>query len=134
MPIDGSRKATGREPMRQASQAMVELASEQWRLDQQVARALASMDPFEAERFASSYAWYQRVIAAVIDEAGLRAVDLTGAAYDVGMAVTPLNLDDFPPHQGATYRISQMVEPIIMEHGAVRKTGTVMLTEDLEAL
>ena len=30
------------------------------------------------------------------------------------------------------FRIAQMVEPIVMEHGKVRKTGTAMLAEDLE--
>ena len=124
----------GDDSLPRASQALVELASESWRLDRQVARALASMDPFEAERFASSYAWYQRVVATVLDEAGLRAVDVTGTAYDVGMAVTPLNLDDFPRYQDGAYRVAEMIEPIIMEHGSVRKMGTVMLSEDLEAL
>lgn len=112
---------------RGATRALVELAAESWRLDQAVANALMAMEPFEAERFANQYAWYRRIVADVLDEVGLRAVDLTGRDYDVGMAVSPLNLEDVASPDGAGCRIAQMVEPIVMEGAAVRKTGSVML-------
>ena len=117
-----------------AAQSLVDLASESWRFRQTLESCMNCMDPLDADRLANRYAWYSRKVQAVLDEAGLTAVDLTGEPYDPGMAVTPLNLEDFPQRPDAAFRIAQMVEPIIMENGAVRKTGSVMLSEDTEAL
>ncbi len=117
---------------REASQALVDLASESWRLAQQVRRAVPAMEPMAAERFMSQFEWYMRKVHAVLDEAGLRAVDLTGEKYTVGLAVTPLNLEDFPESVDMRFRIAQMVEPVIMENNRLRKPGTVMLSEELE--
>lgn len=116
-----------------ASQALVELASESWRFHQVMQRSIASMDPFDAQRLANHYTWYQRIVQNVLDEAGLHVVDLTGERYDVGMAVTPLNLEDFPEDARSSYYIAQMVEPIVMQDGSVMKHGTAMLGEELEA-
>jgi hypothetical protein len=57
----------------------------------------------------------------------LDVVDLTGKPYDVGMAATPLNLKDFPRALAGDLVVAQMVEPIVMERGSVRKPGTMML-------
>lgn len=116
-----------------ASSALVELASESWRFHQIMQRSIGKMDPFDAQRLANHYAWYQRIVQSVLDEAGLHVVDLTGERYDVGMAITPLNLEDFPEGTKSSYYIAQMVEPIVMQDGTVRKHGTAMLGEELEA-
>lgn len=131
--LTGKKKSSPPAPGK-ASQPLVDLASESWRFSQTLSGCLSCMDPLDADRLANRYAWYSRKVQAVLEEAGLTAVDLTGQIYDAGMAVTPLNLEDFPPHAGAAFRIAQMVEPIIMENGTVRKTGSVMLSEDTEAL
>lgn len=122
------------EPQRDncCSQAMADLATESWRLEQAVQRAVFQMDPMEANRFLNQFEWYRRVLRTALAEVGLRVVDVTGEPYQVGMAVTPLNLEDFPDDPEIRFRIAQMVEPIVMEHGKVRKTGTAMLAEDLE--
>ena len=91
-----------------------------------------NMDIMDADRFLNQYDWFARKIQAVTQEAGLWTVDLTGQMYEPGMAVSPLNLEDFPDDPAIRFRIAQMVEPIVMEHGKVRKTGTAMLAEDLE--
>ena len=115
-----------------APQSMVDFASENWRILQTIQRSVYSMDAMDAERLLNQFEWYQRKVFIMLEEAGLHVVDLTGQVYDVGMAVSPLNLEDFPEHPDAVYRIEQMVEPIVMEHGKVRKTGTVMLKEIME--
>lgn len=116
------------------SQAMVDFASETWRFRQTAERCFYSMDPEDGERFINQYQWYLRKIQAVLDESGLRIIDLTGQIYDIGMAVTPLNLEDFPERPDAVFRIAQMVEPIIIENGKVRKSGAVMLSEEMDEL
>lgn len=114
-----------------ASQAMVDFAAENWKLNQGLERAVLEMEPMAAERFLNQFEWYQRKVQAMLDEAGLNIVDLTGMEYSAGMAVSPLNLEDFPNRPDAVFRIAQMVDPIIMQNGQVRKTGTVMLSEEI---
>lgn len=115
-----------------APQTMVEFASENWKLVRTLDRYIQGMDPLDAERFLNQFAWYQRKAQEMLDEAGLSAVDLTGMKYNTGMAVSPLNLEDFPNRPDAAYRVAQMVDPIIMENGHVRKAGTVMLSEEID--
>lgn len=115
-----------------APQTMVEFASENWKLVRTLDRYIQGMDPLDAERFLNQFAWYQRKAQEMLDEAGLSAVDLTGMKYNTGMAVSPLNLEDFPDRPDAAYRVAQMVDPIIMENGHVRKAGTVMLSEEID--
>lgn len=126
-------KGSPREEAPSASQALVDFASENWRLLRTVERLVRDMDPFEADRFLNQFMWYQRKVQAVLDEAELSVVDLTGRPYNTGMAVSPLNLDDFPNRPDAVFTVAQMVEPIVMEKGRVRKTGTVMLGEEMDA-
>ncbi len=127
---DGSRHTPDKEA--NASQALVDLAVETWRLERSVRRAVPGMDPIEADRFLNQFEWYLRKVNAVLSENGLRAVDLTGEEYTVGQAVTPLNLEDFPEGMPLRFRIAQMADPIVMENGRVRKTGTVLLEAETE--
>ena len=115
-----------------ASQNLVDLALETWRFRQTAERCLFGMDPLDAERFSNGFEWYLRTVRAVLDEAGLSVIDLTGKPYDQGMAVTPLNLEDFYADAGLPLTVAQMVEPIIMENGAVRRAGSVLLREETE--
>ena len=45
--------------------------------------------------------------------------------YDPGMAVTPLNIDEFDVQDQLF--VLQTIEPIVMQDGIVRKSGTVLL-------
>ena len=108
-----------------ATQAMADLATEAWRFSRVAERCAMNMDIMDADRFLNQYDWFARKIQAVTQEAGLWTVDLTGQVYEPGMAVSPLNLEDFP--EGTPLVIAQMVEPVLMENGNVRKMGTAML-------
>ena len=108
-----------------ATQALADLATEAWRFGKVAMRSAEEMDVMDADRFLNQYDWFARKIQAVMEEAGLWTVDLTGQLYEPGMAVTPLNLEDFP--EGTPLVIVQMVEPVLMENGKVRKMGTAML-------
>ena len=117
-----------------ATQAMVDFAAENWKLNQALERYVQGMDPMDAERFLNQFEWYQRKVLAVLNETGLSIVDLTGMEYNTGMAVSPLNLEDFPNCSDIVFRIAQMVDPIIMENGHLRKAGTVMLSEEIDEI
>ena len=130
--FDRHKPETGGRPAGTASQALADLALETWRFRQTAERCLPGMDPMDAERFANGFEWYLRKVQAVLDEAGLSAVDLTGRPYDPGLAATPLNLEDFREDAGLPLVIMQTVEPVIMENGSVRRAGKVLLGEETE--
>jgi hypothetical protein len=52
-------------------------------------------------------------------------VNLEGQPYDVGMAVSALNLSDFSPDDALV--VEQMLEPVIMGSEGLLKGGTVIL-------
>lgn len=104
--------------------SLLDMAVEVWRLDRTMERVLQRMDSMDAERFASQYRWFRKKVDAVLTEGKLRIVDLTGKPYDIGMAVHPLNLDEF---DGEELMVAQMIEPIIMSEGNVVQAGTVLL-------
>ena len=60
-----------------------------------------------------------------MDDSGLSVISVDGQPYDPGMAVTPLNLEDFEADD--VLYVEQTMEPIIMEGDTVIKTGTVLL-------
>lgn len=105
-------------------QALIDIAVETWRLDQVIEKAVLGMEPITAERFLSQYRWFQKKVGGALAQAGLQAVDLTGQAYSVGMAATPLNADEFDDDE---LEVAQMIEPIIMCDGRVMRAGSMML-------
>lgn len=106
-------------------QSVMDIASEAWRFHGVFERMLSKMDPMQAERYANQYAWFLKKVDAALVGAGLRMVSVEGQPFDPGMAVTPLNIDDFDA-QDELY-VQQMIQPILMEGDAVRRMGVVML-------
>lgn len=107
-----------------SGRSLAEIAVESWRLDQTVERVLLRMEPMDAERFASQYRWFRKKVDGALADAKMRIVDLTGQPYSVGVAATPLNLDEF---DGEELIVAQMVEPIVLFDGKVVHTGTLIL-------
>ena len=64
-------------------------------------------------------------IAAAEEKAGMKLINLEGQMFDPGMAVTPLNLDEFDADEPLL--VQRMIEPIVMKDGRVCRTGTAML-------
>ena len=88
-------------------------------------KAISKLDLEEQSKYMSQFAWFSKKVTKAVEESGLRIVSLEGQAYDPGMAVTPLNIDDFEVED--ELKIVQMIEPIIMQEDTVLKTGTVLL-------
>ena len=106
-------------------QSLSEIAVEAWRFQGVFGRMLAQVEPHRAERYANQYAYFQKKVTASLEAAGLRMVSLEGQPFDPGMAVTPINIDDFDTDEGLV--IAQMIEPILMEGVSVRRAGAVLL-------
>ena len=106
--------------------ALVGLAVEAWRSCQVFRSVAAKLSVEDEARAQGRWSWSRRKLDEHLEGVGLRIVELApGEPFDVGMAVTPLNVEDFDVHDELC--IEQMIEPIIMEDGTVAKTGTVIL-------
>lgn len=105
--------------------SLISIASELFRFQQVFSKAISKLELDEQSKYSSQFAWFSKKVLKAIDEANLRIVDVTGQPYDPGMAVTPLNIEDFEPDD--ILYIKQMMEPIIMNGDTVVKTGTVIL-------
>lgn len=106
--------------------SLTKIAVEAWRLEHLLQRLLLSLDVKEQSRYTSKLRWFVKSTYASLTESGLSLVDYEGHAYDSGIPVSPINLDDFS-EEDVLY-ISQMIEPVIVDlNGCVVHTGTVSL-------
>lgn len=104
---------------------LVSIASEMFRFKRVFAKAISKLDVDEQTKYNSQFAWFSKRVAKALDDSGLRIIDLDGQLYDPGMAVTPLNIEEFETDD--VLYVAQTMEPIIMQNDAVVKTGTVLL-------
>ena len=105
--------------------SLISIASELFRFQRVFEKAVGKLDIDERNKYLSQYAWFSKKVYKAMDEADLKIINLEGQLYDPGMAVTPLNIDEF---NGDDSRyILQTIEPIIIQGDCVHKTGTVIL-------
>ena len=105
--------------------SILDISVEAFRFKRVFMRAISKLDADAQNKYISQYAWFSKRVDKAVENAGLRVVDLTGQVFDPGMAVTPLNIEDFEAED--QLYVEQMMEPIIMEGDRIKKTGTVML-------
>ena len=101
------------------------IASETFRLKSVFDKAVSRLDIAEQNKYQSQFAWFTKKVDSALKNAEISLVNLEGQLYDPGMAVTPLNLEDFDTDESLI--IVQMIEPIVMKSGSIYKTGTVIL-------
>ena len=106
-------------------QPFLDLAVDSWRFGKLFLRVLDKLDPTEASRYANQLRYFHKRLADSLELAGLWVVSLEGQPYDVGMAASPLNIEDFATDD--VLIVEQMVEPLLMGHHGVVKPGTVLL-------
>lgn len=110
--------------------AIIEMAVEAWRFRRVFEKAMSRLEAGESSRYIGQFNWFIKKVEAALRIAGMRIVDVEGQPYDIGMALSPLNIDDFDPDD--RLYIEQMIEPIIMDDNNVLKTGTAMLGRIVE--
>jgi hypothetical protein len=98
---------------------LVDLAVEAWRLDRWLARH-GQDQTTAAARFAS------RRIADALSGLELEAIDLTGQAYDPGLALELLGTVDDGALPAGTVLIDEMVAPLCLWQGRVVRQGQVI--------
>ena len=105
--------------------SLISIASELFRFQKVFEKAISKLDIDERNKYVSQYAWFSKKVYKALDEANLKLLNIEGQLYDPGMAVTPLNIDDFDADD--QLYVLQTIEPIIMQDDKVFKTGTVIL-------
>ena len=105
--------------------AIIEMAVEAWRFRRVFDKAMSKLEAGESSRYIGQFNWFIKKVESALKTAGMRIVDVEGQPYDIGMALSPLNIDDFDADD--QLYVEQMIEPIIMDDEKVLKTGTAML-------
>lgn len=104
---------------------LIVIATELFRVQRVFNKAMSKLDVDEQTKYNSQFAWFSKRVSKALDDSGLRIIDLAGQLYDPGMAVTPLNIEEFETDD--VLYVAQTMEPIIMQNDVVVKTGTVLL-------
>ena len=104
---------------------LLTIASELFRFQRVFEKAVSKLEIDEQGKYMSQFLWFSKKVSKALDEADLKLVNLEGQPYDPGMAVTPLNIDEFEIED--RLYVDQTIEPIIMQQDKVIKTGTVIL-------
>jgi hypothetical protein len=105
--------------------ALIELSVESWRFQKLFGKALAKLDVADANRFLNQHRFFLRKIDDSLGGAGIRLVNIEGQPYEVGAAVTALNIGDFAADDRLV--VDQMIEPVVMGESGLLRMGTVML-------
>lgn len=104
---------------------LISIASELFRFQRVYTRAIAKLNTDEQKKYIGQFSWFSKQVTKALNNANITIVNPEGERYDVGMAVTPLNLDEISSDENLY--IIQTVEPIVMCDSSVVKTGTVIL-------
>ena len=107
------------------TQSVINMAVESWRIGRVFERMLMKLDIGDQTRYKNQFHWFIKKIEDALEKSGLRIVNIEGHPFDPGMAVKPLNIEEF--NENDVLMIDQMLEPIIMGKEGLMKTGTVIL-------
>ena len=119
-----------KEALERMTDSLVTIAAELFRFQKNMEKAFDTLPLSEQEKYRSQYTWFAKRVNKALEEADLHIRDLKGQPYDTGMAVTPLNLEEFDP--GDTLYIDQMIVPVVMQGDKVYRSGTVLLRRENE--
>lgn len=109
----------------QIEKSLIDIAIESWRFSKLFGRVITKLDAGEANRYVNQVRYFQKKVEDSLNSTGLKLVNVEGHPFDPGMAVSPLNIEDFAADENLI--VDQMVEPIIMCPDGIKKHGTVML-------
>ena len=104
---------------------IIDMAVEAWRFRRVFDKAMSKLEAGESTRYIGQFNWFIKKVESALKTAGMRIVNVEGQPYDIGMALSPLNIDDFEAED--RLYVEQMIEPIIMDDEKVLKTGTAIL-------
>jgi hypothetical protein len=105
---------------------IISMAVESWRFSQTFERLVKKLDAGEQNRYVSQLNWFIKKINEALEKVDLKFVELEGHPFDIGMAATPLNIEEFDAEKD-TLVVDKMLEPTIMGKDGLVRTGTITL-------
>ena len=106
---------------------IIRIVTENWRLMKLFIKVITKLDATETTRYLNQVRYFQKTINDSLNEAGMKLVNLEGQLFDIGMAANPLNIDEF--NTDDILIVSQMIEPLIMKDGIIRKQAIINLAK-----
>lgn len=104
---------------------IADMAVEIWRIRKVFERVILKLDAGEQNRYKSHFQWFIKRVEESLRQGGIKMVNIEGQPFDVGMAATPVNIEEFDAND--TLVVDQMIEPIIMSKECLVRTGTMTL-------
>ena len=101
--------------------ALADLAAESWRFAEECRRLAQRLDAATQRRFESKLAYFSKRLESCLATAGWSFVNLEGQAFELGIAASGINVEDYHPDE--TLVIDQMLEPVIVGPDGVLRTG-----------
>lgn len=105
--------------------SLITIATESFRFQKTFEKVIQQIGFEESRKYQNQLNYYAKRVSKSLDIFGVRILDLEGKAYDPGMPVSPINIEDFEADDQLF--IQQTVEPIVMMDDTVLKMGTVLL-------
>lgn len=106
---------------------ILNMTVESWRLAKLFLKIINKLDTNETNRYLSQLRYFQKNIENNLEQLNLKIINLEGMPYDIGMAATPINIEDF--QQDDILFVEQMIEPLIMGPNGIKKQGTILLAK-----
>ena len=103
----------------------MDIAVQSWKSMRLADRVVSRLDVGEQTRYVNQFKFFNRKITDSLKSAGYTVKDLTGHTYEIGMAVSVINMEEFGEQD--VLEVEHMLEPLIMKDGKIRRTGTVSL-------
>ncbi|MDR2354068.1 MAG: hypothetical protein LBF22_13125 [Deltaproteobacteria bacterium] len=107
----------------QTREIIIEMARESWRFSALFRRLLQKLEETETNRYLNQYRWFIKKLDEALAKLDLQLVDVQNHAYDPGMPVKVVNIDDFSANDPLV--VDQMLEPIITGKDGLVISGTI---------
>jgi len=108
---------------------IISLIVENWRLTKLFQKVASKLAPSEQNRYINQLRYFQKTINNALKDINMSIVDLENKNYDPGMAVSPMNIDEFEADDNLV--IDQVIEPLIIDrNGTIKKEGIVTLRKE----
>lgn len=106
---------------------VIKIATDYWRLLALSAKIANNLEHTEKVKYSNQLRYFLKSIQNNLMECKLEIVNLEGQNFDTGMAATAINMDEFSPNDELI--VEQMLEPLIMQNGVIKKQAVIKLAK-----
>lgn len=106
---------------------IIKITTDYWRLLALSAKITNNLEHAEKVKYSNQLRYFFKSIQRNLIECELEIVNLEGQNFDIGMAATAINMDEFSLNDDLI--VKQMLEPLIMQNGVIKKQALVKLAK-----